>query len=134
MNKKSLLVLAATPMILTSCNGIMKADFEKFQEKVGEIELRQIESETIKGSYKDEKVKFVLTEANTVGELAVAVLVKKELIAAYSIAENKDYKYYVGMGFKVKTGEKTVEFDKHGNVTRYVAGDASFTVSYKYAK
>lgn len=136
MNKKTLLVLAATPMLLTACNGINKVKFEKFRDKVSNIGERKLaEKQTIKGNWNGEKVKFVLAEADTADELAVALIVNKEMLSTYafSSAGSKTTKYYVGNGFKIKTDLKTVEWNKYGYITRYVSDNASFTVSYKYA-
>lgn len=135
MNKKSLLALAVAPLLLASCNGTTKVKFEKFQEEVKAIEdVKKIEEQTIKGKYGDNEVKFALSKADTLAELAVATIVNKEVLAGYAITAVDGMDYYTGNGFKIKTEKKTVKWNKYGYVTSYEAGDATFTVSYKYAK
>ena len=145
MNKSKLLVLAAAPMMLASCNGISKVKFEKFQEKVKAIDASgvKLEKTTIKGKFADEKFNFVVGESTDLKNVPVALVVAGVgRVEVAAVAESENMSYYVGMGFKTVgkvDGEKmTICWDKYGNVTK-IAGKmdgkaTNLTVSYKYSK
>lgn len=146
MNKSKLLLLVAAPMMLASCNGISKCNFEKFQEKVTAIDVSgvKITKTTIKGKVEDEKYNFVVEELGLtdVKEAGIALIVSAVKVGEFAVAEAEDAKYFVGMGFKV-TGKEdgnsfTACFDKYGNCTK-LAGKVdgskmNLSISYKYSK
>ena len=151
MNKTKLLVLAAAPMLLASCNGISKVNFEKFQDKVKSIDvenLPDVEKLTIKGKVGDEKYNFTLNGLKDVTglsleEIAVATAALPFLrVEEFAVEEMKEAKYYVGMGFRVSAKEDDekgeISWDKYGYVVKINMESEkeamNLSVSYKYAK
>lgn len=144
MNKKALLVLTATPMLLASCNGIKKVEFKEFQEEVTEIakEKFEVKSMKVSGKFDGDKYSFKATKENaedlTLKEMAVLTAVSSINVAEFALLPMEDATYYVKSGFKVKTENYTVEFNKYGLPTamkgEYEKTSVNLKVSYSFEK
>ena len=146
--KKHLFVLGmASIFALSGCHGISKVDYAKFKEKVDALEEVDPKSVTVSGKLNGSKIsKFTYEFPQSAGGMldsALDVIGGKysaeqleaaghaEAIGAYTIAESKDYTYYTGMGFKVKSENKTVEWNGKGLATSYQSGDTKLSFTWK---
>ena len=56
-----------------------------------------------------------------------------ESLDAYTLSESDRVTYYTGMGFKIKTEDKTVEWNAKGLTTSYKSGDTNLSFTWKKA-
>lgn len=145
MKNKILLLSAASVFALTGCHGIKKVEFSEYQKEVLALkdkEIPTVKEVTIKGKLADEKYSFKVTEENVLDlsmkELAVSAMVSALTIYETALVEGEGTSYYVGLGFKVKSDEGVMEFNKYGYLT-LLKGEiekqaVNLSVSYKYSK
>ena len=145
MNKKALIVLSATPMLLASCNGLKKVEFTDFQKEVTEAlkeETPTVKTMKVSGKFNDEKYSFKASE-NAAADLSMkeyAVLTAVSLVnvSEFALLPVDGATYYVQFGFKVKTDDFKFEFNKHGLPTllkgEYKTQSMDLRISYTYEK
>ena len=154
--KKQLFVLGmVSAFALCGCHGTKKVDFAKFKEEVNKLEEVKVASVKITGKYDDTKVNLTYEFAQTLGQgldalldgatgkyneaesAGIAIAIGAQTPAAYAIAEDSDVEYYVGMGFKVKAKEGSMEWAKNGLLASYKAKtddhSCNFTFNFKKA-
>ena len=148
--KKQLFVLGmASVFALTGCYGIKKVDFEKFKEEVNKLEDEKQKEVKIGGKLNGEKLdKFTYEIPQSAGgaldsliDVATGKYSARQLeaighlesVGSYAISSSDKLTYYTGMGFKVKSEDKTVEWNAKGLIASYKAGDTSLTFTWKKA-
>ena len=143
--KKNLLVLGVASLLaLTGCHGLAKAEYAKFKEKADKAveSAKKVDYVTYKGKYGDEKISFSTNQglaSYSLAEAAVeATLSAVGRVDAFTVAENSDYTYYTGLGFKVVTPDAKFEYTGKGflsSVKGKINGtEYNFSVSYKFVK
>ena len=143
--KKNLLVLGVASLLaLTGCHGLAKTEYAKFKEKADKAveSAKKVDYVTYKGKYGDEKISFS-TNQGLLSYSASEAIVEAALSAvgrvdAFTVAENSDYTYYTGFGFKVVTPDSKYEYSSKGFLTsakgKLNGTEFSFSVSYKFVK
>lgn len=121
---KKLFLLALLPVFaLAGCNGISKTEYAKFKEKADKAveNAKEVDYVTYKGKYGDEDIKFSTNQglaSYSASEAIVATgLGAVDRVDAFTLAENSDYTYYTGLGFKVVTADAKVEYNGKGFLT-----------------
>lgn len=143
MNKKILLLSAVAVLGLTGCHGLKKVSFSEYQKEVNGLkdkDIPEIKQKTIKGKFADEKYSFKVTKDNllelSAKEIAVNTIVSAINIYETALIKNDNATYYTLFGFKVKSDDGVMEFNKHGHLT-LLKGEidskaVNLTISYKY--
>jgi len=143
--KKNLFVLAmASVFALTGCHGLAKTEYAQFKEKADKAveSAQKVDYVTYKGKYGDEKISFSTNQgiaSYSLSEAAVeAALSLVGRVDSFTVAENSDYTYYTGFGFKVVTPDAKYEYTGKGflaGVKGKIKGtEYNFSVSYKFVK
>ena len=152
--KKQLFVLGmASVFALTGCYGTKKVEFAKFQEEVKKLESVDVVSVKITGKYDGTKVNVTYEWPKSAGNVldslidgvsgkyneaesaGISVAVAAKDPSAYALVEDSSCEYYVGMGFKVKAKEGSMEWNGKGLLASYKAKSddhsCNFTFSWK---
>lgn len=153
MNKK-LLVLTMVPVFaLAGCHGIRKVEFSKFAEKAKAVEEVKVSEVKVKGKVNDDKLNFeakvptsildfdaienVATSLNAKEAEIYMLVTSLKSVKTMAESESKDATYYVGAGFKVKSKDGKMEWNKKGLLVSYNAevddSKIALTVSWKLA-
>ena len=145
--KKQLFILGmASAAALTGCHGLKKVGFEDFCGKVKE--LKEVSPKTVKisGKVDGDKVNFTYEIPQSIGgavdsiiDVATGKYSEAEMKAAeyispiggYTLLEDSSLTYFTGMGFKVKSDKKTVEWNGKGLTASYKDEKASLNFSWK---
>ena len=154
--KKQLFVLGmVSAFALCGCHGTKKVEFKAFCDEVNKLEEVKVASVKISGKYDDTKVSLTYEWPQSAGNLldsALDSLTGKyneaeqagiylatgyKTPAAFTLAEEDGAEYYIGMGFKVKEKEGSIEWAKNGLLASYKAKSdnhsCNFTFSWKKA-
>ena len=142
---KKLFVLSLLPAFaLAGCNGIAKTEYAKFKEKADKAveNAKEVDYVTYKGKYQDEKISFSTNQgvaSYSLAEAAVALaLGAVDRVDTFTIAENSDYTYYTGLGFKVVTPDSKYEYSGKGFLTsvegKINGKEYKFSVSHTFKK
>ena len=154
--KKQLFVLGmVSAFALCGCHGTKKVDFAKFKEEVNKLEEVKVASVKISGKYDDSKVNLTYEWPQSAGQgldalidgvtgkyneaeaAAISIATSYKTPAVFNVAEQSDVEYYVGMGFKVKGKEGSMEWAKNGLLASYKAKtddhSCNFTFHWKKA-
>ena len=154
--KKHLFILGmVSTFALTGCHGTKKVEFAKFKEEVNKLEEVKVASVKITGKYDGTKVNLnyewpqsagnvldslidgVTGKYNEAESAGISIAVAAKDPKGYAIIEDSSCEYYVGMGFKVKAEEGSMEWAKNGLLASYKAKtddhSCSFTFSWKKA-
>lgn len=153
MKKGTTILLGLTlTLTLASCDIYGKKDFDKFAEKIEDIEDITYSSAKVKVVDKenDEKYEVNLVNSKTIlgstnwsqasddgatAEQALAALVVIAIKVNYfSSSEIEEATYYSGLfgGFKVTSDDTSYEFNKYGYLVKAVnEGKSKITITYK---
>ena len=145
--KKNLFILGmASIFALTGCHGIKKVEAKEFYDKANEVAEKapKVDYVTYKGKYGDTKINFSTSQGITsysIEEAAVegALSIVDQATGAYAAyANDSAAEFYVGMGFKVVSGETKLEYNGKGFLTsakgKLNGKEYSFSVSHKFVK
>ena len=155
--KKQLFVLGmVSAFALCGCHGTKKVDFATFKDEVNKLEEVKVASVKISGKYDDTKVNLTYEWPQSAGQgldalidgvsgkyneaesAAISTATSCKTPALYvTLGEQEDVEYYVGMGFKLKGKEGSMEWAKNGLLASYKAKtddhSCNFTFHWKKA-
>ena len=154
--KKQLFVLGmVSAFALCGCHGTKKVDFATFKEEVNKLEEVKVASVKITGKYDDTKVNLTYEWPQSAGQgldalidgvtgkyneaesAGISIATSSKTPAIYTVAEDSDVTYYVGMGFKMKGEDGSMEWGKNGLLASYKAKtddhSCNFTFHWKKA-
>ena len=154
--KKQLFVLGmVSAFALCGCHGTKKVDFATFKDEVNKLEEVKVVSVKITGKYDDSKVNLTYEWPQSAGQgldalidgvsgkyneaesTAIGIATSYKTPAVFTVSEQSDVEYYVGMGFKLKGEEGSIEWAKNGLLASYKAKtddhSCNFTFHWKKA-
>ena len=148
--KKQLFVLAvASTAALTACHGLSKVEFAKFKEKVEAVEVPKVKEVKVSGKIdgRSVKVTYAISD-NALSQIfdaasftlsgdysddqkaAIYAALGSKSAKVATIAEDSNSTYYVGMGFKVKSGSNVAEWNGKGLLASLKTEKDSLKVSW----
>lgn len=149
--KKHLFVLGmVSAFALCGCHGTKKVEFKAFCDEVNKLEEVKVLSVKISGKYDGTKVNLTYEWPQSAGNVldslidgvsgkyneaestAIGIATGCKTPAVYTVAEDSKVEYYVGMGFKIKGEEGSIEWAKNGLLASYKVKDSDHTANFTF--